>query len=64
LSGLVVQHPPAIAADPAMDTVLAAKAALKRAVQVRDAARTTFTAAQQEVELIRALVARLEGDRR
>jgi hypothetical protein len=46
----------AAAADPTMDTLLAAKAAFKRAIQVRDLARSTHAAAQQEVEQLRALV--------
>jgi len=43
-----------------MNPLLAARAALKRAVQVRDLARSTHVAAQQEVEQLRALVLLLE----
>jgi hypothetical protein len=60
-SPVIVRHLPVAAADPSMDTVLATKAALKRAVQHRERARAMFQAAEVDVEQLAALVRRLEA---
>ena len=62
-SPLVVERPALMAADPANDPVLGAKAALRSAVSVRESARTMFGAAEREVERLRTLVKRLEDSR-
>jgi hypothetical protein len=60
---LVVERPALTADDPAPDTILGAKAALRGAVSVRELARAMFGAAEREVERLRALVKKPEGGR-
>jgi len=55
-SELVVVHPSVPAADPRHETLFAARAALKRAYMVRQAA-------ELQVDQLRALVDRLEAER-
>ena len=52
-----------MAADPRQEALTAARAALKQAVQVRDAALGLYRAGEVEVERLRELVRRLEAAR-
>lgn len=60
-SPLVIERPTVTAADPANDTILGGKAALRGAATIRDSARAMYGAAEREVERLRDLVKRLEG---
>lgn len=63
-TGLVVTRPATPATDPEEDELLRAKAALKRAASMRTSALTLLHSAEVQVEQLRALVAKLEADRR